>query len=358
MKKIYILLSATLISASSFAQFSKSNKLVVTGTKNFSHPHSASRMNAIDTTGIVNFTDFLPEYNPSGGSNLNLGYLGGGYIYGNNSDGLDACAQGYQNVNATPVKITGVLAVFVGKKSINGATGGANSVVTVKAWNIADNKANNTNGANPPAPALNSPGPATSLNAPIASASLAYADIDTTDFTYIPFATPPSVSGDFAIGVDFNTLVAGDTAGLLSSPLNSAGNLDFAFHNIANGWYVTDLLFSTSGSGDIDNNIALWAILANATGVDEYFNGMKLTTYPNPTVDKATIEYTLENASKDVAITVFDKSGRKVLVQNYDNQAAGTYKVDINASVLSSGTYFYQLIANGHSFAKQFVVTK
>lgn len=358
MKKIYFLAGAAFLSVSSFAQSSKAGKAVLIGTKNYTHANSADRMNNPDTTGIVNYTDFLPQYNPNAAQNSIYGYVGGGYLYGRNHDSLDACAQGYQNVNSIPVRITGVLLWFGAKKSDNGPTGGTNSSVTVAAWKMAANKAYNTNGANPPAPAKNSEGPSTSLASPIASVSVAYPDIDTTDFVYAAFPTPPAVPGDFAVGVDFSTLADGDTAGLVCDAVNSAGNIDLAFHNYFNNWYVTDFMFSTSGSGEFDNDIAIWAILADATGVEEFYNGMKLITYPNPSVERATVEYTLEKNSDNVNLTVFDKAGRKVLDQKYNSQAAGTYKVNIETSTLNAGTYFYQLTANGHSFTKQFVVTK
>lgn len=355
MKKIYLITGAALLSVSSFAQ---AGKAFLIEKKSFNHATSNNRMTAIDTTGIVNITDFLPEYNPNGTQSSFYGYVGGGKLYGNNADNLNACAQGYQNLNAIPVKIIGVMTWVGGKSSTTGASGGANSKIIVKAWNMAANKAYNTNGATPPVPALNSEGPSTTLASPIASVDVVYADIDTADFLYAAFATPVLVTGNFAVGVDFNTLAAGDTAGLVCDAVNSAGNVDLAFHNTANKWYVTDLLFSTSGSGEFDNDIAIWAVLADATGVNEYFNGMKLTTYPNPTTERATIEYTLEKNSNKVSLVVFDQAGRKVIEKAYDSQSAGTYKIDLETANLNAGTYMYQLNANGRNFTKQFVVTK
>lgn len=354
MKKLYFLVGAALVTASSFAQNSNAGKAVLLDTKSNTYVKSGVRMNSIDTTGVVNVTDFLPEYSPGGGNSSIYGYLGGGYIFGNNvtGDTLPACAQGYLNLNQIPVRITGVLMWWGAKHSTNGVSGGTNSMVTVKAWNMAANKAYNDNGSG--GAAKNSEGPSTGLNSPIASATLTYADIDTSNFQSVDFATPPLVTGDFAVGVDFSGLAAGDTAGLVCDADGSANNADLAFNAVfTTAWYVVDFNF-----GGLDVDIALWAILADATGVNEYFNGMKLTNYPNPAVNNTTIEYSLEKNSSNVTLVVFDKSGRKVLDSNYGSQTQGTYKVDFSTASLASGTYYYQLNANGHVFTKQMVVVK
>ncbi len=98
--------------------------------------------------------------------------------------------------------------------------------------------------------------------------------------------------------------------------------------------------------------------MSDATGVNEYFQGMKLTTYPNPAVNNVTVEYTLEKNATGVSITVLDATGHKVLENKYNEQSAGTYTVALDASNLAAGTYFYQLRASGHNVTKQLVITK
>lgn len=359
MKKIYTLAGILLVSTAAFAQVGKP---VLIETKPFNYVASHSRMNSIDTTGVVNVTDWAPAFNPNGTQCSYYGYSGGGKLFGNNKDQLNACAQGYQNLgNPIPVNILGVLTWVGGKTSTNGATGGTNSVITVKAWKMAPNKAWNTNGASPAVQTQNSEGPSTLLGSPIASTTVTYADIDTTNLLYAAFPTPPLVPADFAVGIDFNTLAAGDTAGLVNDALGSAANIDLAFHYYNSKWWVTDFMFSDwaiGGSGGFDTDVAIWAVLSDAAGVSEYFNGMKLTTYPNPAVEKAVIEYTLEKNSSNVSLLVFDKAGHKLIDNNYSNQNSGTYKVELETAKLAAGTYFYQLNANGHNFTKQFVVTK
>lgn len=359
MKKIYLLSSAVMLSVAAFAQSGPLGHGVTKGTKAFHHATSAERLTCPDTTGIVNFVDFQPEYAPSGQS-LIFGYSGGGYVYGNNvSSLLKTVAQGYVNLNGTPVKVTDVLVFFVAMENDLGSS--ATSKVTFKLYNMAANRACNDAGGTYNLTTLNWPGPVATASA---SADLLFSDIDTgqvNGFNVINFATPPTFSGDFAIAMETAGLAAGDTVGLLCDDIGSAANLDYAFHYVGgsyNKWMCTDNVFSATGTGDVDNDIAMFAILCDATGVNEFFNGMKLTTYPNPAVDKTTIEYSLEKDSKNVALIVYDQTGRKVLENKYDAQSAGNYKVNLETVKLSSGMYYYQLRANGLNLSKKFAVTK
>ena len=119
MKKFYVLASAMLLSAAAFAQTVAPFHGVVNGTRMIPKQANPERLTCPDTTGIVNFVDFLPEYAPAGGTSLNFGYSGGGYVFGNNVDGaiLKKVAQGYSNLNGTPVKVTDLMVYFVGKES-------------------------------------------------------------------------------------------------------------------------------------------------------------------------------------------------------------------------------------------------
>lgn len=75
--------------------------------------------------------------------------------------------------------------------------------------------------------------------------------------------------------------------------------------------------------------------------------------YPNPFNPETTIEYSLPYAGK-VTLTVYDALGRKIkeLVNTFSE--AGYYKIAFNASSLSSGVYFYELIAGGYPGTKEF----
>lgn len=355
-------MGAALLSVSAFAQSSEAGHAVVKGTKAINHMTSAERLSSPDTTGIVNITDFLPEFAANSGQAVIYGYTGGGFIYGNNVSGnnLRICAQGYDNLNNIPVNIIGALLWFGGQESDAGSS--STSRMAIQTYAVVANRSRNTNGSGTFNSSTNNwPGPAT--GAASQTVDLLFSDVDTVNFNYVAFPTTHTYIDDFCLVMDVNNLAAGDTVGLVSDSQNDANNIDYTWHKIGTNWYVTDQLFSNPaapdlGSGGLDNNIGFWAVLEDATGVNEFFNGMKLTTYPNPAVENVTVEYTLEQNSTGVSLVVFDQTGRKVVENRYNSQTAGNYKVTINASELAAGNYFYQLNANGHNFTKKFVVTK
>jgi Concanavalin A-like lectin/glucanases superfamily/Secretion system C-terminal sorting domain len=78
--------------------------------------------------------------------------------------------------------------------------------------------------------------------------------------------------------------------------------------------------------------------------------------FPNPFNPTTTIGYEL-SANTFVTLKVYDVLGREVATLVNGQQNAGVYKVSLNASDYSSGTYFYRLVALG-SNGQRFVSVK
>ena len=57
-------------------------------------------------------------------------------------------------------------------------------------------------------------------------------------------------------------------------------------------------------------------------------------------------------------LIVFDELGREVETLVNEKQTAGTYETTLDASKISSGVYFYRLIADGFSETKKLMVVK
>ncbi len=80
--------------------------------------------------------------------------------------------------------------------------------------------------------------------------------------------------------------------------------------------------------------------------------------YPNPFNPSTTIEFAINNAGK-ATLSIYTLSGELVttLINNKD-YSAGNYKISFNASLLSSGTYFYTLKLGNNSITKKMVLLK
>lgn len=359
MKKIYLMAAMLISGATVFAQgtLQTQNKGVIKRVMPAPNNNPAQSATPTDTTGWVDSGNWAPVFAGISGEVVAFGYQGGGWVYGNNADGLNECAQGFLNVNQATLGIEEVLMLFTGK---TGVSGSATSKAVVKVYSMAANKARNTDGAG--GQAVNSPGP----NQLLGSQDYFFDDIDTTfgNWNVVTFPTPVFINGtDFAVSVDFSNLnAAQDTAGLLCDQVGDADGLDYAFHKFQGSWYVTDFAFSQTGSGDVDNDIAIFAVIdENFIGVEslEFFNGMKLSqNNPNPMNGNTVIQYELEKYTTSVELEIFDVQGRKAVVINEGEKAAGRHSISIENTKLAAGTYYYSLKANGNRLTKKMVVTK
>jgi hypothetical protein len=79
--------------------------------------------------------------------------------------------------------------------------------------------------------------------------------------------------------------------------------------------------------------------------------------YPNPFNPRTTISFTLAEEG-DVTLHVFDVTGKIVATLVDGSKGAGRHAVEFDASALSSGIYFYRLIAGGVVEQKKMVLLK
>jgi hypothetical protein len=81
------------------------------------------------------------------------------------------------------------------------------------------------------------------------------------------------------------------------------------------------------------------------------------TNYPNPFNPTTLINYQLPMNSY-VTIKVYNVLGREVAALVNEYKAAGKYEVELNASNLSSGIYFYKLSAKNYTSVKKMVLIR
>jgi len=55
---------------------------------------------------------------------------------------------------------------------------------------------------------------------------------------------------------------------------------------------------------------------------------------------------------------IYDIAGKELATLVSDPYLAGTYQIDFNASKLSSGIYFYRIIAGDFSMTKKMILIK
>ncbi len=79
--------------------------------------------------------------------------------------------------------------------------------------------------------------------------------------------------------------------------------------------------------------------------------------YPNPFNPSTVISYQL-SALSSVTLKVYDVLGREIETLVSQRQKAGLYQVTFNASRLSSGVYFYRIVAGNFSDTKKLLLLK
>ncbi|MBK9333942.1 MAG: T9SS type A sorting domain-containing protein [Ignavibacteria bacterium] len=79
--------------------------------------------------------------------------------------------------------------------------------------------------------------------------------------------------------------------------------------------------------------------------------------YPNPFNPSTTISYEIP-VDGAVSLKIFDMSGKEVMSLVDGVKNAGYYSININASNLSSGIYFYKLTANDFTSVKKMMLVK
>ena len=103
-------------------------------------------------------------------------------------------------------------------------------------------------------------------------------------------------------------------------------------------------------------------------GIDENNSGKGLSSfkleqnYPNPFNPTTKIKYTVGDAKfasqTNIQLKVYDVLGKEIAVLVNKEQKPGNYEISFNAASLSSGVYFYQLIAGGFHIVKKMIVIR
>ncbi|MDP8231455.1 MAG: C25 family cysteine peptidase, partial [Candidatus Zophobacter franzmannii] len=103
----------------------------------------------------------------------------------------------------------------------------------------------------------------------------------------------------------------------------------------AEGWYIDDVsIFNQAVSNDEDVQFVTQINKLNSN-------------YPNPFNPETTISFNLKATVNDAKVEIFNVRGQKEVVLNLDRATREAGTVTWKADELSSGVYFYRLIADG-----------
>jgi uncharacterized protein (DUF1501 family) len=166
----------------------------------------------------------------------------------------------------------------------------------------------------------------------------------------------------------FGSAVKGGVVGTNSDLANlTNGNLkmqyDFRqiYASILKQWFGTN---STEYNAVLGKNaqgtdFTTLPLIQGSTSVQEsvaFASSVRVQNYPNPCTDNTVIEYSLP-AAACVKLSIVDGSGRAITSME-ENQHAGTYSVNFNASSLPNGVYMYRLQTDIGSASGRMIVSR
>jgi len=176
--------------------------------------------------------------------------------------------------------------------------------------------------------------------------------------------------GNYYIAGDYTDQVQ-QTSGLYTLKFSSAGELDWAIEKNmqSNIQSMRNININSDGSlivtADYDDAGTRKIMLikyGSTIGIEPVSGTLPekfelSQNYPNPFNPSTNINFSIPVSGK-VKLSVFDVSGREVAVLVNKDLAAGTYKADFNASMLSSGVYFYRINAGDFTDVKKMMLVK
>jgi len=112
------------------------------------------------------------------------------------------------------------------------------------------------------------------------------------------------------------------------------------------GWYIDDI------------GVLIYTIPTSSE--DEAVTVTKFEleqNYPNPFNPATSIQYAI-GSKQFVSIKVYDLLGNEVAKLVSEEKPAGSYKIDFDASNLSSGIYYYRIVTGSFTDTKKMILLK
>lgn len=180
-------------------------------------------------------------------------------------------------------------------------------------------------------------------------------------------------TGDFEFIEESAPLIvtAGNLNSVVTLPLLSPVDLTPATYLAVVGAFGGGMRVSNAGTSDQQTSFFLdladntWYFTTSTPAVrlnfdpivsvnEQELNVQSAIVYPNPTSTDATVKFNLNNAS-DVAVSVYDVTGKLMMNRALGNLNAGTHQMEVAAKDWNSGVYFVNINSNGTTVTKKFV---
>jgi len=353
MKKMYFTVLSVLFSCVVFAQNEiQPFESVVKNSKDLEVNLPSTRV-SLDTMGWNDFLNLSTQV-------YSWGWSGGGYIFGTSSalggtTILNTFAQGYLNDASANFGVVGAF-VWVSDIEIL-SSGGCN--IQIKLKRLTGTSGYSIGGVNHN---ITCPG-----GADLASASFNINDVDTVwassaGLISVDFAAPILIlpGQDFALIFDASHCsTETDTIGVMASEDGVADNIygrenTFLYYPALNNYVLLDHLI-VGGSGRMPG---LFAIIDNDyVNVEDFdfFQGMQLSLFPNPTSDVLTLSYALRT-NTNAQVVIYDMSGRVIYSLDNGFVTSGSYSTTIDISSFAKGQYLCSIISDNGRLTKKLIV--
>jgi hypothetical protein len=144
--------------------------------------------------------------------------------------------------------------------------------------------------------------------------------------------------------------------GIISSGASNSSNTDFKI----NGTIAQPLVnFSSNGSYRVSSGF--WPGFGLVVRVEDELsipNNYELFyNYPNPFNPSTTIKYSIIKPGR-VTLILYNSLGQKVETLIDEEKTIGTYSIAFDAKNISSGIYFYRIVANDFVETKRMILLK
>lgn len=259
--------------------------------------------------------------------------VGGGYVSGTNGYGDLAKAEAYTPVNSTSY-ISDIIVMF---GDVTTTSGDPNSRVAFVIYDL-DGPGTTTAGTV-------STAPGTILGA----GSVAVTQLITTSPMLIGMPSTVTVTGPYAVGVDFSLLTAGDSVAVVSTSDGDAGNSERSWEQLSDGSWITLLQ-----SWPLDVDLTLVPIECDQlpVGIATPVEANEFYIFPNPTNNILNVVSgsDLNNTS---LLSVIDISGQVISQTILTNRQSA-----IDVSQLTAGIYFAKLSSAATTNTLKFIITE